>query len=178
MHIAVSGYSGCGNTTTSKALAKKLDATLINFTFRDLAKEKGIEFETFRSLAEKDDSFDKELDRRQVEMALCAPSTVLASRLAIWMLKDADFKVFLDISLSERARRVWEREGGEYDFWFSHTQKRDDADNARYKKLYSIDNRDLKSGFDDKLFIIKDDKATPEKIVDMIICEMKNRRLL
>ena len=178
MHIAVSGYSGCGNTTLSSLIAKKFDLKLVNYTFRDMAKDKGLDFEALRALAEKDSSYDIELDKKQVEMALSTKNSILASRLAIWMLKSADLKVFLDISLLERSRRVCQREGGTFEYWYEHTQKRDDADNLRYKKLYNIDNRDLKTNIGGNLLIIKDDKATASDMLDIITAEIKKRRLI
>jgi cytidylate kinase len=42
LRIAISGKSGCGNTTVSTLLAKTLGIKLINYTFRQLAEEKGM----------------------------------------------------------------------------------------------------------------------------------------
>ena len=42
LRVAISGKSGCGNTTVSSRLAESLQVTLINYTFRNLAKELGI----------------------------------------------------------------------------------------------------------------------------------------
>ena len=42
LRIAISGKSGCGNTTVSGMLAKTLGVTLINYTFRQLAAGKGM----------------------------------------------------------------------------------------------------------------------------------------
>ena len=39
IRIAISGKSGCGNTTVSGLLAQKLGIKLINYTFRQLAEE-------------------------------------------------------------------------------------------------------------------------------------------
>jgi len=36
MKIAVSGKSGCGNTTISRLVSEKLELSFINFTFRSL----------------------------------------------------------------------------------------------------------------------------------------------
>lgn len=41
VRVAISGKSGCGNTTVSSMLAEKLGIKLINYTFRQLAAEKG-----------------------------------------------------------------------------------------------------------------------------------------
>ena len=42
VRIAISGKSGCGNTTVSSLLAKTLDITLINYTFRQMAAERNM----------------------------------------------------------------------------------------------------------------------------------------
>ena len=42
VRVAISGKSGCGNTTVSSMLAEKLGIKLINYTFRQLAAEKGL----------------------------------------------------------------------------------------------------------------------------------------
>ena len=38
LRIAISGKSGCGNTTVSTLLSEKLGIKLINYTFRTLAQ--------------------------------------------------------------------------------------------------------------------------------------------
>ena len=94
LRVAISGKSGCGNTTVSGMLAKTLGVTLINYTFRQLAAEKGMTLAEVIEAAKTDDSYDKYVDKHQVELALAEPC-VLGSRLAIWMLKEADLKVYL-----------------------------------------------------------------------------------
>ncbi|HPX28225.1 MAG TPA: AAA family ATPase [Sphaerochaeta sp.] len=142
MRIAISGKSGCGNTTVSSMVSKELGYPMINFTFRNLAEERQMDFWDLAALAEKDDSIDFELDRRQVEMALAQKDCVLGSRLAIWMLKEADLKIYLDATVEERARRIHEREGGALEEKIAETSARDAKDTARYKRLYDIDNND------------------------------------
>jgi len=165
MRIAVSGKSGCGNTTVSSLLAKKLGFTLINFTFRALSEEKGIEFWKFCEMAKNDDNIDKELDRRQVDMALSEKDCVLGSRLAIWMLKDADLKIYLIASDEARAKRVFKREGGDLEKIKEQTNKRDISDSTRYKRIYNIDNSD--TSFAD--LVIDTEKYKPEEIVEQIM---------
>ena len=54
--IAVSGKSGCGNSTVSRLLAEKLGLKLINYTFHNMAEEAGIPFEELCLKAENDPS--------------------------------------------------------------------------------------------------------------------------
>ena len=165
MRIAVSGKSGCGNTTVSSMLAERLGYPMINFTFRQMAKERNMDFWDFCALANKDDNIDKELDKRQVEMALAEENCILGSRLAIWMLKEADFKVYLLASDEERARRIALREGGSVAERLAQTQDRDAHDTERYGRIYGIDNNDTSQAD----LVIDTEGKTPEQIVDMIM---------
>ena len=89
MKIAISGKSGCGNSTVSRIVADRLGLRLVNYTFRALAAERGISFDEVRRQAEEDSSLDVYLDKRQVELAR-EGDCVLGSRLAVWLLDDAD----------------------------------------------------------------------------------------
>lgn len=162
--IAISGMSGCGNTTTSKIIAEKLGFQLVNYTFHTIAEEMGIEFKKFCKMAEEDSKWDYMVDEKQVELAMSKDS-VLGSRLAIWMLKDAKMKVYLTASPEIRARRINKREGGSIEQKMAETKARDTRDSARYKNLYNIDNQDY--SFAD--IIINTDELTAEQTADMII---------
>ena len=165
MRIAISGKSGCGNTTVSTLVAEALGYPLINFTFRNLAKEKGVDFWDFCRMAEQDDAIDRELDARQVAMALAEKDCVLGSRLAIWVLKAADLKVYLTATSEVRARRIQVREGGSLEQRLDETIRRDARDSARYMRIYGIDNSDTKSAH----LVIDTDGKTPEQICSMIV---------
>ena len=69
LKIAISGRSGCGNTTVSRMVADALGLRFINFTFRSLAHERGIDFQKVLELAAVDDFWDREVDNRQVLLA-------------------------------------------------------------------------------------------------------------
>ena len=174
MRIAISSKSGCGNTTVSTLLAKTLDCKLINFTFRQLSQEKNIEFWTLIEMAKTNFDLDRELDSRQVEMAMSEENCVLGSRLAIWMLKDADLKVYLTASDITRAERVFKREGGSLEERFNETVKRDQTDSMRYMEIYQIDNTKPEEVAD---LIIDTDDKNPEEIVALILKELESRNL-
>lgn len=173
LRVAISGKSGCGNTTVSTMLAARLGITLINYTFRQLAAEKGMTLAEVIESARSDDSYDVAVDTHQVALAR-EQSCVLGSRLAIWMLKDADVKVYLIASDDTRAKRILNREGGDLQQIKDFTAMRDREDSARYMKLYQIDNSEYE--FAD----LKIDTATrtPEMIVDMILDYMEKRGLI
>ncbi len=173
LRIAISGKSGCGNTTVSKLLSEKLNVKMINFTFRSLAEETGLSLSEIIEKAKTDDSFDIKVDTRQVEMAR-EDSCVLGSRLAIWMLKEADIKVYLYASDETRAKRIQNREGGVLEDIASFTKMRDEQDSLRYKKLYNIDNNDY--SFVD--LEIDTSLYNPEEIVEKIITFLLEKKLL
>jgi CMP/dCMP kinase len=173
LRIAISGKSGCGNTTVSSLLAGRLGITLINFTFRQLAAEKGLTLAQVIENAKTDEWYDRTVDTRQVALAR-RESCVLGSRLAIWMLEDADFKVYLAASDDIRAGRILNREGGDIEQIKSFTAMRDREDSARYKKLYDIDNSDYSCAD----LVIDTAAVSPEEIVGRIVEELEKKHLI
>ncbi|MCL2191167.1 MAG: cytidylate kinase family protein [Treponema sp.] len=163
--IAVSGKSGCGNTTVSKIVADRLGLRFVNFTFRSLAQETGISLRDVLDMASKDDSWDKEVDRRQLELARAGGGCVLGSRLAIWMLKEADLKVYLRAEARTRAARILRREGETIESAASFTAERDHQDHVRYLRIYNLDNDE----YDFCDLIIDTDTLDPEGIAELII---------
>ena len=173
LRIAISGKSGCGNTTVSTLLSQTLKVPMINYTFRSLAQETGLSLAEIIEKAKTDDSFDIKVDTRQVEMAK-ESSCVLGSRLAIWMLKEADLKVYLLADDETRANRVFTREGGNLQEIMDFTAMRDREDSLRYQKLYQIDNND----FDFVDMKIDTAHYNPQQIVDQILDKLVSMGLV
>lgn len=173
LRIAISGKSGCGNTTISGLLAKRLGIAFVNYTFRSLSEENGLSLNQIIENAKTDDSYDLLVDRRQVELAK-KTSCVLGSRLAIWMLSSADLKIYLVADEKVRASRIQEREGGSLEEIITFTNMRDSLDTERYKRLYSIDNNDY--SFAD--FVIDVSNKNPNEIIDSILDELEKRSLI
>ncbi len=171
VRIAVSGKSGCGNTTVSRLLAERLGIRLINYTFHDMAKEREIPFEQLCLLAENDSQHDRYLDRRQVELAL-EGSCVLASRLAIWLLEQADLKVYLYASAKVRSRRISQREGTRWGQSLQDIELRDSRDRNRYLKLYGMDTDNY--AFADLL--VNTEKGDQFYVVDRIVEALEAKR--
>ncbi|MDR1869276.1 MAG: cytidylate kinase family protein [Treponema sp.] len=163
--IAVSGRSGCGNTTVSKMAADILGLRFINFTFRSLAQERGLDLKTVLELAAHDDSWDREVDSRQVALAREEGGCVLGSRLAIWMLEEADLKVYLNASAPVRVKRIVNREGGNLEAVAAFTAERDRQDHGRYLHLYNIDT----DNYDFADLIVDTDVLSPQEIVNLIV---------
>lgn len=173
LRIAISGKSGCGNTTVSTMLARRLGVNLINYTFRSLAQDTGLTLAEIIERAKTDDSYDRQVDGRQVELAM-EDSCVLGSRLAVWMLEEADLKVFLLADEEVRARRILNREGGSLEEIKSFTTMRDREDSQRYQRLYNIDNND----YSFCQLVIDTACHNPEEIVELILQELLRRGLV
>jgi len=110
--IAISGKSGCGNSTVLRLVAEKMGFEPINYTFRTMAVDMGISFEELLQKAQENLEYDRKLDEHQAMLARKG-NTVIGSRLAIWMVPEADLKVYLRASHEARVRRIHEREGGD-----------------------------------------------------------------
>lgn len=164
VRIAISGKSGCGNSTVSRLLAEKLGVRLINFTFHSIADELGIDFDELCRQAETDPKWDRMVDEKQIALANQGPC-VLGSRLAIWIWKEAQLRIFLDAPLEVRADRIRNREGGDLSEVLEKTRLRDLKDHDRYLRLYGIDNDDVSIAD----AVIDTTQLTPPQIVDTII---------
>jgi cytidylate kinase len=169
--VAISGKSGCGNSTVSALVAGKLGFKLVNYTFKNLAADRGLTFQQVMELSRTDDSFDRAVDSRQVEDALRG-ERVVGSRLAIWLLKDsADLRVYLWASPETRAIRIRTRESsalyGDPEF----TRQRDLADHSRYLRLYGLDTDDY-AGAD---LVFNTERFQPEQISDLIVMACRAR---
>jgi cytidylate kinase len=169
IRIAISGKSGCGNTTVSRLLSEKLGIELINYTFHDMARERGVSFEELCRMAEEDSQYDRYLDRRQMELS-AQRSCVLASRLAIWLMKDVNLAVYLSASAEVRAKRISRREGTHWRRALQEIEGRDARDRNRYIKLYSIDIDD----FDFADLVVDTERGDQFYVVERIVETLGN----
>ncbi len=176
MKIAISGLSGCGNTTVSRLVAKKLGLTQFNYTNRDLAKERGITFQEMYELVEKSEEIDLEVDGKLASYAAENNDFVLAARMPIWLDDETvlkklglvkkpsfDLKVWLDAPLEMRAKRIVQREGKTLAQVVTETAERDLANAKRFKKIYGINVSE--HGF---AFVIDTEKLTAEQVAEII----------
>lgn len=174
MIITMSGKNGSGKGTVSKLLADKLGYEYISIwnMKRDLATAMDMTISEFNKEWEKPENREKfDLKYEEYQKNLDVNSKIiLDSRLGFYCQPDA-FKVYLDVSDEEAARRIFndkERSGDTYDSLQAvqtATIQRNIDDAKRYKELYDIDIRDMKN-FD---LIVNTDGKTPQNVADEII---------
>jgi CMP/dCMP kinase len=166
MRIAISGHSGCGNTTATSNVGQALDLKIMNYTFRDLAKELGMTFDDLHKQAPKNFIFDYLTDLNCIRAAL-NQRIVLGTRLAAWVM-EADLRIWLSASLEARAARINKRETEKnvsYEEVLYKTLKRDEQNRKRYLQLYGIDINDH-SDFD---MTINTEKLTATQVSGLIV---------
>lgn len=138
MIIAISGKSGCGNSSVSRELAKKYSYRIVNYTFRDYADEHDLRFEEIHALAKKNKAIDAYIDKKQIELSQRG-NCVVGSRLAIWKVPKPDLRVYLCAPSWVRAERIANREQLLSISSFIRTLIRDIRDRRRYRNYYKID---------------------------------------
>lgn len=142
MLITISGPAGSGKSTVATGLAETLGYEHVSGgdIFRELADERGLTPLELNRLAEEDESIDRDLDRRQRELAATHDDLVLESRLAGWMAGDhADFRVWLDAPLDVRVARIADREDKPIETAREETVQRAASEAIRYEEYYDID---------------------------------------
>ncbi|MFQ3283479.1 MAG: cytidylate kinase [Natronomonas sp.] len=142
MLITISGPAGSGKSTVAAGLAERLGSEHISGgdIFREVAAERDLTPLELNKLAEDEDSIDRDLDRRQRELAAERDDLVLESRLAGWMAGDhADFRIWLDAPLDIRAERIADREDKAVGTAREETVERADSEALRYQEYYDID---------------------------------------
>lgn len=173
MKIAISGLSSAGSTSTARAVSQKLGIPMSTYTLRDLAKDKGVDFEVIHHQAKKHDpSIDRDLDTHQINFLNTNQDAIVSSDLACWLDDPKiyeslglekpviDLKIFLDVSVEERAKRFHEREQGKIE----RLKEYDDENFRHYQQVYGVDTYDV-SHVD---WIFKTDHMGLEEVVGEI----------
>ncbi len=144
MLITISGLPGSGTTTVSNLLAKRYSMEMISAgeVFRTLAKERGVTLAEFGELAEKDDSIDVLIDKRQLEIAATRNNIILEGRLAGHMAPHA-LKVWIKAPMEVRVQRIVGRENTSFNQVLEETLEREASEVLRYREIHSIEINDL-----------------------------------
>ena len=139
MIITIGGLAGTGTTTAAEILSKKLDIPYISAgsIFREMAKEKGMSVLEFSEFAEGNDDIDKEIDKRQAELAKSSKNLIIEGRLSAYFI-DADLKVWLITPLDIRSERISVRESKTVDVAKEEIIIREKSEALRYLDIHNM----------------------------------------
>lgn len=173
MLITITGKPCSGKSTIGKFLEEKYGYRRIGVgdMFKAEAKKRGLSAEEFNAVCLADPSYDFFVDKETSRLGkeLTGQKVIFDSRLA-WHFVPKSFKVFVDVTEEEMARRLTtsDRTGKEkiddVESAREHLVHRFNLENERYKKIYGIDNLTL-ANYD---LVIDSTNRTAEEIADEI----------
>lgn len=181
MIISISGMPGSGKTSVAKILAQELNVPFysVGGLRGKMALERGITLDELNALGEEDDSTDKMVDDYQKELGAKGGDFVIEGRLS-WYFIPHSFKIFLDCSLDEAAKRITKSKSDRPDEEIPDNsaemreliQARVASDIKRYDKYYGVDYRD--PGHYD-LVLDTTGLKSPEETADLIKASLSQR---
>ncbi|HBK34708.1 MAG: Cytidylate kinase [Candidatus Uhrbacteria bacterium GW2011_GWE2_40_58] len=181
MIIALTGVPGSGKTTIAHLLSDRLKLPYHNLGFfrRQCASKQGMDLQTYNTAFYNDFSEDKKIDHYQKNLGETKDDFIIDGRLS-WYFIPKSFKIFLDVSLEEAAKRVLKAT--------THGERKNEplyqsleeakqavenrlkADQKRYLDFYKIDYLDH-AHYD---LVIDTSDKTPEEIVELILQALPN----
>ena len=170
MIITIGGLAGTGTTTLAEVLSEKLDIPYISagFIFREMAAEHGMSVLEFSEFAEGNDDIDKEIDKRQAELAKSSDNLIVEGRLSAYFV-EADLKLWLVTPFDVRSKRIADRESKSVDVASEEIIAREKSEALRYMDIHNIDI----SNMDIYDLIINTSTFNPEKVLEIILTTLK-----
>lgn len=157
MIISLMGAIGSGKSTIAQMLADKLGwpRYYMGGLRREAAKKRGMTLAEYNKLGETDISTDQEVDLYQKRLGETEDDFIIEGRTS-WYLIPHSFKIYLDVSQDEGARRVFgslqkknerneDKELKNIDDVKASMAKRVASDRLRYQKYYNIDVHNLQN---------------------------------
>jgi cytidylate kinase len=145
--LTVGGLPGTGTSTLCGLLEKELGLPYVyaGQIFRQEAASRGLSLAELNELALADESVDRALDDRQLEL-LGQGNVILEGRMSGWLARrqgiDA-FTVWLVCDEEERVRRLVARDGGDPGTQGLAMRRRTEQEADRYRRYYDADIEDL-----------------------------------
>lgn len=175
--IVVSGPPGAGSTTIAKMLAKKLK---IKFFSPGLIQKRLIRgknqtraaFETWKMKLVRTKGFHENMDKMQINIAK-EGNIVICGKLSIHFLKKiANYRIWLDVSLNERARRAASRDRISFKEAKELIAKRQRTERKEFKRIYGFDYLKQKEDAD---LVLDSTGLSPEQTTEKIIKLIKRK---
>lgn len=147
MIVTVGGLPGTGTSTLCGLLERDLGLPYIytGQIFRLEAAERGLSLAELNELAARDESVDRALDDRQLEL-LEKGNVILEGRLSGWLAHHHGieaFKVWVTCDEDECIRRLVARDGGDPETQARLTRERVEQEADRYRRYYGADLSEL-----------------------------------
>ena len=149
LRLTVSGPPGSGTSTLVDKICQSRDWTSLNGgeIFRNEAANRGLSVVQFSALCKQDLDVDRALDTKLKEIISSKNSPdVVESRLSGWWAHQLGLdclRVWVSVSDEERARRIQNREGGDFTGRLHESIQRQADDNQTDLELYGIDMSDM-----------------------------------
>ena len=183
--IAIAGQPGCGSTTIGRMLSERLGLDF--FSLGKWNKEQLQIIEGRKTHTETQDSiemwknkkgaseeFHNMSDIKQKEIA-AKGDVVIDAKLGIHMLRGfADFTIWLKADTKIRAERYAKRDGTDVKEAGRALKEKETLERESWKRIYGFDYFEQEEEAD--LIIDVGDKM-PEKIIELILKEMKGQKL-
>ncbi len=147
--VTISGPPGSGTSTLVGKLAQAYGWDSLNGgdVFRKEAALRGVSVEDLSAAAKDDLNIDRSLDSLLQELMSAEDSPeIIESRLCGWWAYRTGIdclRVWVSVSEGERAHRLQNREGGDFEDCLKRARQRQRDDMERYRILYGIDLDDL-----------------------------------
>ena len=169
MLLTLGGPPGSGTSTLANLLKDLLNLhyEYAGAVFRRMAKEKKMTLEDFGEYATKHPEIDQELDAKMIAFARKEGHHLLEGRMVgplVHREQIKALKIWLDASVTTRAKRLIIRDKFTYDEAIQKMTRRDDCDRKRYMELYGIDPA-VSDCYDLKL---NSDNLLPEQLAEII----------
>jgi len=183
--ICLAGLTACGKSTAAKLLAKRFRLKYVSggIALKELALKlgykakqrgwwestEGIRFLKQRAL---DPQFDKQIDAKLLEWARRG-NVVLDSWTMPWLAKTG-FKIWLEVSADERARRLTQRDGISLQKAKQVVNEKDGRTRQIYERLYGFKLGEDYSPFD----LILDSESLSSDDVFVVLSYVVKRLVL
>lgn len=143
MIITITGLPGSGKTSVAKELARHLHIKHYSMgdLFRKIARKR---HKNFLVLMKNKENIIDFLDKKQKLIAKTHKNAIIDSRLGAYLIKDAEYKIYLYSSLKKRIKRLMKRDKENYKKALNEILSREKFELKHYKKNYNVDYRDKK----------------------------------